>query len=103
MFKNLLLRNHMEDKAETWHTFLGHYLLQSYVFYFGRIRTLVAMATYSFHRLIMGKVEIGNFYCLIWDNRILFLQKCLLNSSSHLIRLLSELLILIDCRGNVNS
>ena len=39
-------------------------------FYSGRIRTLVAMATYSSHRLIMGKVEIGNFYCLIGDNRI---------------------------------
>ena len=50
-------------------------------FYSGRIRTLVAMATYSFNRLIMGKVEIGNFYCLIGDNRILFLQICLLNSS----------------------
>ena len=45
------------------------------------MRTLVAMATYSFNRLITGKVEIGNFYCLIGDNRILFLQKCLLNSS----------------------
>ena len=28
----------------------------------------------------MGKVEIGNFYCLIGDNRILFLQNSLLNS-----------------------
>ena len=61
------------------------------------------MATYSFHRLIMGKVEIGNFYCLIGDNRILFLQKCLLNSSSQFIRLLSELLNLTGCRGNINS
>ena len=61
------------------------------------------MATYSFHRLIMGKVEIGNFYCLIGDNRILFLQKCLLNSSSHFIRLLSELLNLIGCWGNIKS
>ena len=24
MFKNLLLRNHIEDEAETWHTCLGH-------------------------------------------------------------------------------
>ena len=56
---------------------------------------MVAMATYSFHRLIMGKVEIGNFYCLNRDNRILFLQKCLLNSSSHFLRLLSELLNLL--------
>ena len=34
---------------------------KSYVLCSGRIRTLVAMATYSFHRLIMGKVEIENF------------------------------------------
>ena len=61
------------------------------------------MATYSFHRLIMGKVEIGNFYYLIGDNRIIFLQKCLLNSSSHLIRLLPELVNLIGCKGNINS
>ena len=73
------------------------------MFYSGRIRTLVAMATYSFHRLIMEKVEIGNFYCLIGDIRILFLQKCLLNSSPHFITLLSELLNWIGCRGNINS
>ena len=35
------------------------------------------------------------------DNRILFLQKCLLNSSPHFIRLLSELLNLIGCQGNI--
>ena len=78
-------------------------LCKSYVFYSSRIRTLVAMATYCFHRLIMGNVEIGNFYCLIGDNSILFLQKCLLNSSPHFIRLSSELLNLIGCWGNINS
>ena len=31
-FKNLLLRNHMEDVAETWHTCLGHYPLQKLCF-----------------------------------------------------------------------
>ena len=72
-------------------------------FHSSRIRTLVAMVTYSFHRLIMGKVELGNFYCLIGDDRILFLQKCLLNSSPHFIRLLSELLNLVGCQGNINS
>ena len=72
-------------------------------FHSSRIRTLVAMVTCSFHRLIMGKVELGNFYCLIGDDRILFLQKCLLNSSPHFIRLLSELLNLIGCQGNINS
>ena len=51
----------------------------------------------------MGKVEIGNSYCLIGANRILFLQKCLLSSSPHFIRLLSELLNLIGCHGNINS
>ena len=60
------------------------------------------MATYSFLRLIMGKVKIGNFYCLIGDNRILFLQKCLLNNPSHFIRLLSELLKdLYSCIFNI--
>ena len=31
------------------------------VFYSSRLRTLVAMVTLSFHRLIMGKVEISYF------------------------------------------
>ena len=33
----------------------------------GRIRTLVAMATYSSKTLIMGKEEIDNFFCLNGD------------------------------------
>ena len=33
-FKNLLLRNHMEDVAETWHICLGHYPLQKLFFLF---------------------------------------------------------------------
>ena len=37
------------------------------------------------------------------DNRILFLQKCLLKSSPHFIRLLSDLLNLIGCRGKIKS
>ena len=37
-----------------------------------RIRTLVTMATYSSHRLIMGKEEIDNFFCLIGDILIFF-------------------------------
>ena len=36
-------------------------------FYSNRIETLVAMATYSSHRLIMGKEEINKFFCLIED------------------------------------
>ena len=34
MFKNLLLRNFKEDKAETWHTCLGLYPLQKLCFLF---------------------------------------------------------------------
>ena len=39
------------------------------VFYFSRIRTLVAMVPLSFHRLTMGKVEISYFLKTIaaWD------------------------------------
>ena len=35
-------------------------------FYSNWIRTLVAMATYSSHRLIMGKEEIDNFFLSDW-------------------------------------
>ena len=45
-------------------------------FCFNRIRTLVAMATYSSYRLIMGKEENDNFFSLIEDILKLFLQKC---------------------------
>ena len=38
------------------------------------------MATYSSHRLIMGKEEIDNFFCLIGDILNFFLQKCLLST-----------------------
>ena len=65
-----------------------------------RIRTLVAMATYSFHRLIMGIVEIYNFFCLNGDNLKLFLQKCLLRSPLPFIRLLAKSLNLIGCQGD---
>ena len=44
----------------------------NWVFCSSWIGTLVAMGTLSSHRLIMGKVEIGNFCCLIGDISILF-------------------------------
>ena len=34
IFKNLLLRNHIEDEAETWHTCLGYYPLQKLCLFF---------------------------------------------------------------------
>ena len=66
----------------------------------GLIRTLVAMATYSSQTLIMGKEEIDNFFLSQWGYLILFLQKCLLNSPLHFIRLLSKSVNLIGCRGS---
>ena len=59
------------------------------MFYSNRIRTLVAMATYSSHRLIMGKEEIDNSFCFIGDIWIFF-QKCLLSSPLRFVRLLSK-------------
>ena len=38
------------------------------------------MATYSTHRLIMGKEEIDIFFCLVGDILNFFLQKCLSSS-----------------------
>ena len=70
-------------------------LFKSCVFYSGRIRTLVAMATYSSHRLIMGKEEIDNFFCLIGDISNFFLQKRLFGSPACFIQILSKLLNLI--------
>ena len=67
------------------------------VFYSGRNRTLVAMATYIFHTLIMGLL---NLLCLngyFWN---LFLQKCLLSSPLHFIWLLSISLNLIGRQGD---
>ena len=67
------------------------------MFFSNLIRTLVAMATYSSHRLLMGKEEIDNFVCLIGDIWI-FLQKCLLSSPLRFIRLLSKSVNLIGCQ-----
>ena len=46
-------------------TLIGPYI--NFV-YSGPIRTLVAIVAYSSHRLIIGKVEIDSFCCLISGN-----------------------------------
>ena len=48
------------------------------------------MATYSSHRLIMGKVENCNFFLSQWRYLEFFLQKCLLSSPLRFILLLSR-------------
>ena len=53
--------------------------------YSGRIRTLVAIATYSSHRLIMGKVEICKcFFLSQWRYLELFFTKMFIELSSTL-------------------
>ena len=58
------------------------------------------MASYSFHRLIIGKAEIGCFCCRIGD---FFSQICLLSSppTASFILHLSKFLNLICCRGHL--
>ena len=56
------------------------------------------MSTYSSHRLIMGKVEIDNFMSH-WGYLDFILQKCLLSSPLRFVRLLSEPVNRIGCRG----
>ena len=73
----------------------------NYVFCSNWIRTLVAMATYNFHWLIMGKVEIGNFCCLTGDIYNFFQQKCFLSSPLQFMWILSKSLNLIGCHGNI--
>ena len=74
--------------------------MNNYVFCSNRIRTLVAMATYSFHWLIMEKVEIGIYCYLTVDILTKALQKCSLSSPLWSIWILSKLLNLIGCHGN---
>ena len=45
MFKNLLLRNPIENEAETWHTCLGHYRLQKLCFLFRSDKTYWPLRT----------------------------------------------------------
>ena len=63
-------------------------------FYSGRIRTLVAMAFYSSHILVMGKVEI-DVSAVSLEIFEFFSQICLLSSPPCFIRLLSKSLNLI--------
>ena len=67
IFKNPLLRNRKWDARETLHTYLLLKGLQKLCFYCRSSFTFVAMATYSFHRLTLGKVELYNFCCLTED------------------------------------
>ena len=53
------------------------------VFCFDRIRTLVAMATYASHRLIMEKSENCQFLLSCWRYLNFVFAECLLSSPLH--------------------
>ena len=53
-------------------------LYKNYVFYYHSWCAFIAMATWSFHRLIMGKVKEGLFFYLLGDSLIKHIQKCYL-------------------------
>ena len=63
----------------------------------------VAMVTYSFHRLIMGKVKIGLYFYLNADILTKVFQKCSLSSPLPNIWVLSKPLNLIGCNANRNA
>ena len=88
----LKLCNHVHD--------ISFYI--EYVFYCCCRCTFLAMATKSFHRLIMGKVEIGIYFCVTGDILTNVLQKCSCSSLLQTIWILSKSLILIGCHDNWN-
>ena len=75
IFKQHLLRSREANSFHISHVASIGRGMKSCVFYSNRIRTLVAMATYSSHRLIMGKEEIDIFFCLIGDILIFFFYR----------------------------
>ena len=75
-------------------------LYKKYVFNCRCSCAFIAMATYGFHRLIMGKVKVGLYFYLIADILRKVFQKCFLSSPLPKIRILSKPLNLIGCHGN---
>ena len=64
IFKNLLLKSHKGEEAETLHKCLCNYPLHKLCFYCCCAWGFVAMAAVSFHRFIMGKVKVGLYFYL---------------------------------------
>ena len=72
-------------------------LYKNCVFYCRCSCAFVAMATYSFHILIMGKVKVALYFYLIADILTKKFQKCSLSSPLPNIWILSKPLNLIGC------
>ena len=64
IFRNILLRSHKGDKAETLHKCLCYYPLHKLCFFCCSPCGFIAMTTLSFHRFIKGKVKVGLYFYL---------------------------------------
>ena len=64
ILKNLLLRSHKGDEAETLHNCLCYYPLHKLCFLWCCASDFVAMATLSFHIFIMRKVKVSLYFYL---------------------------------------
>ena len=98
--KNLPLRSHKGDEAETLHKCLCYYPLHKLCFFYCCCACgFVAVATLSFHRFIMGKVKVGLYFCLTLVILTKALQFCSLSSPLTTIWIKPKLLNLISCHG----
>ena len=62
--KNLLLRSHKGDEAETLLKCLCYYAVHKLYFYCYCACGFIAMTTLSFNRFTMGKVKVGLYFYL---------------------------------------
>ena len=73
------------------------------LFFIAIARAFVAMATYNFHRFVMGKVKVDLYFCLTADILTKVFQKCPLSSPLPNIWILSKPLNLNGCHRNRNA
>ena len=64
ILKNLLIRSHKGDEAETFHKCLCYYPLHKLCVLLLLRMSFFAMATLSFHRFIMEKVKVGLIFSI---------------------------------------
>ena len=75
----------------------------NYVFYCRCSCAFIATVTYSFRRLIMGKVKVGLYFYLIADILTKVFLNCSLSGPLQDIWILSKPLYVIGCHGNRNA
>ena len=103
ILKNLLLRRCKGNEAETLHTCSWHKPLPKLCFLLSLPMCFRCFGNLKFHSLIIGKVEIGIYFCVTADILKNVLQKCFCSSPLPIIWILSKSLILIGCHGNRNA